>query len=339
MRIVAQHIEPNHLVENGYRLKPVEGEGEIAGTFKVQSGGVFVSQLALDGLVSFQSWYWQASIRDASGRGIERTFLIEIQETGISFVDVQITGIVEIINPTHIKLVGEEVALDDSTRVFDEEGRRVALGILRTGMKVTVSGRQYGDGQIVANLIHIRDAGTVSVQIEGLIEDLGVGMLLVNGQSFSVTDSTRIIDELDRVVSVEVLKKGMRVQVEGLRYSDGVHLAQQIRRLQMKPNDTGLPAFIVNLEQNYPNPFIDQTIITFSLIGARVEVWPVRLKVYDVIGRPVATLIERMLPAGKYTVTWDGHDDQRRPLPGGSYIIRLQIRETDDVRIMVRSRE
>jgi hypothetical protein len=55
------------------------------------------------------------------------------------------------------------------------------------------------------------------------------------------------------------------------------------------------------LEQNYPNPFNPSTKITFTLAEAQVTT----LKVYDVLGREVATLTNEFLEPGQHEVTWD----------------------------------
>ncbi|ARA93673.1 hypothetical protein AWN76_011195 [Rhodothermaceae bacterium RA] len=55
------------------------------------------------------------------------------------------------------------------------------------------------------------------------------------------------------------------------------------------------------LHPNYPNPFNPRTTIRFDLPEAAV----VRLAVYDLLGRPVATLLDGLTPAGSHTVTVD----------------------------------
>jgi hypothetical protein len=55
------------------------------------------------------------------------------------------------------------------------------------------------------------------------------------------------------------------------------------------------------LEQNYPNPFNPSTIISFSIPASEF----VTLKVYDILGREIATLVNEEKPAGSYEVNFD----------------------------------
>jgi len=69
------------------------------------------------------------------------------------------------------------------------------------------------------------------------------------------------------------------------------------------------------LEQNYPNPFNPSTTIAFSLSRSSL----VTLKVFDILGREVATLVNGEFAAGKYTVAFEAKD-----LASGVYFYRLQ---------------
>jgi hypothetical protein len=74
------------------------------------------------------------------------------------------------------------------------------------------------------------------------------------------------------------------------------------------------------LDQNYPNPFNPVTTIKFGLMAEMV----VELKVFDVLGREVMTLINNdLLQAGSYDVTFDASR-----LASGSYIYTLKVGET-----------
>ena len=80
-------------------------------------------------------------------------------------------------------------------------------------------------------------------------------------------------------------------------------------------HDTGHASREFSLEQNYPNPFNPSTKITFSIADNGF----VSLKVFDVLGREVATLISGNLPAGTYSKEWDARD-----VAGGVYFYQLQ---------------
>lgn len=74
------------------------------------------------------------------------------------------------------------------------------------------------------------------------------------------------------------------------------------------------------LEQNYPNPFNPKTVISYQLpVASKVS-----LKVYDVLGREVATLVDGMKDAGAYSATFDG-----ARLASGVYIMRLSATPED----------
>ncbi len=72
------------------------------------------------------------------------------------------------------------------------------------------------------------------------------------------------------------------------------------------------------LAQNYPNPFNPGTVIGFQL----ATVSQTTLKVYDVLGKEVAVLVNDKLAAGEYEVTFDGST-----LAGGMYFYRLTAGE------------
>jgi photosystem II stability/assembly factor-like uncharacterized protein len=75
-----------------------------------------------------------------------------------------------------------------------------------------------------------------------------------------------------------------------------------------------------SLEQNYPNPFNPSTKINFEIPGqARNDNTLVTLKVYDVLGNEIATLISEEKQPGTYEVEFDG-----TALPSGIYFYKLK---------------
>ena len=70
----------------------------------------------------------------------------------------------------------------------------------------------------------------------------------------------------------------------------------------------------------YPNPFNPLTNISFRVErNARVS-----LRIFDVHGRLVRTLVDELMAAGPKRLTWDGRDDLGRSMASGAYYLRLQ---------------
>ncbi len=80
------------------------------------------------------------------------------------------------------------------------------------------------------------------------------------------------------------------------------------------------------LEQNYPNPFNPATKIKYSIPSSEL----VTLKVYDVLGKEVATLINRQQAAGNYEVEFNGSN-----LASGIYMFKLQTSNFAETKKMV----
>lgn len=73
-----------------------------------------------------------------------------------------------------------------------------------------------------------------------------------------------------------------------------------------------------DLSQNYPNPFNPSTIINYQIPASSL----VKLEVFDLVGRKVATLINENIPAGQHQVTFNGAG-----LSSGMYLYRLTVNE------------
>lgn len=83
--------------------------------------------------------------------------------------------------------------------------------------------------------------------------------------------------------------------------------------------ETSVPPALDRLMRNYPNPFNPRTKIRFTLKRDAQAL----LRVYDVRGRLIRTLVDSFVAAGTRTVEWDGKDDRGGPLASGTYYLRL----------------
>jgi len=75
------------------------------------------------------------------------------------------------------------------------------------------------------------------------------------------------------------------------------------------------------LDQNYPNPFNPETTIEYQL----PEAGKVMLKIYNVIGQEIRTLVNEDKEAGYHKIRWDGMDNKGVKVSSGIYIYQLQV--------------
>jgi hypothetical protein len=98
----------------------------------------------------------------------------------------------------------------------------------------------------------------------------------------------------------------------------------------------GLYPHTAMLYQNYPNPFNPTTVINYDLPKVTMnqtrpsEGYHVSLRVFDLLGREVAVLVNEEKPAGKYSVTWDASK-----MASGIYFYRLRNGNFIDTKSMV----
>jgi hypothetical protein len=97
------------------------------------------------------------------------------------------------------------------------------------------------------------------------------------------------------------------------KYSDGTNPAEEI-------------ICEYKLEQNYPNPFNPQTTIEFSIKDNSL----VTLKVFDILGKEVSTLVNDHLPAGNHQVEFNGSG-----LESGIYFYEIRANEFREVKKLI----
>ncbi len=88
---------------------------------------------------------------------------------------------------------------------------------------------------------------------------------------------------------------------------------------------------VFDIEQNYPNPFNSSTIIKFQVPKSS----HVCIKIYDMLGREVKTLVEQKLQSGFYEAVWDGLDHRNITIPSGIYFYRMEADKFVKVRKVI----
>ncbi len=88
------------------------------------------------------------------------------------------------------------------------------------------------------------------------------------------------------------------------------------------PSDVGTieePSSLLQVKAS-PNPFRETSLITFSL----PKEGDATVEVVDSAGRLVRTVAKRAYPAGRWTLVWDGANEQGTKVSPGVYFVRLQ---------------
>ena len=90
-----------------------------------------------------------------------------------------------------------------------------------------------------------------------------------------------------------------------------------------------------SLAQNYPNPFNPQTAIGYEITGNLTTPVQTTLKIYNVLGQLVRTLVDEPKSSGAYEVIWDGRDSQGEQVSSGVYFYRMTAGNFSESRKMV----
>ena len=82
------------------------------------------------------------------------------------------------------------------------------------------------------------------------------------------------------------------------------------------------------LSQNYPNPFNPTTTFEYDLPGN----CDVTIKIYNILGQEVATLVNEQKEAGRYKINWDGQDKYGENVSTGIYFYRIKAGDFEETR-------
>ena len=112
--------------------------------------------------------------------------------------------------------------------------------------------------------------------------------------------------------------------------SDILYMYENNAPVAVEPGVT-MP-FTVELGASYPNPTFRLSRVEYSL----PHNGPATLRLFDLSGRVVRTLVDGSLTAGRHVATWDGQDSQGRQVPAGAYFYELKAAGQRQTRQVVR---
>jgi endoglucanase Acf2/PKD repeat protein len=132
-------------------------------------------------------------------------------------------------------------------------------------------------------------------------------------------------------VPLKAGKRILRVEIGTDTQSEKTNWLYSMNSIEVKASPTavgsgGATPMEFGMEQNYPNPFNPGTMVRYHIPKAG----PVELKVFDLLGKEVLTLISGHLEAGTYSASVNGEG-----LPSGLYLYRLRSGGSTAVRKML----
>ncbi len=287
------------------------------GVFFSNNGGTsFVKVHNLDGGTTTNNvWYLRSLDLDAlaatAGLSLTSTFVVKFQQydnypitsDGMCFDDVSVAAVA---GTTYITAESEP-----------NESSTAADGPVGTGVNVTGAVSTSTDNDYF--YFDVATAGTVNISLQiGSTADLD--WFLYNS---SLTEVARgYTTSNPEVGSYSATAGRYYLRVNGYSGAMATYTLSITGGLAKYLNVPASPKEFA-LHPNFPNPFNPQTTIRFDVPREA----HVRLRIFDVRGRVVATLVDQPLLAGFHREIWDGRVDEGGRAASGVYFYRL---ETDD---------
>lgn len=181
--------------------------------------------------------------------------------------------------------------------------------------------------QISINNIDTTEVDTIWAEVEGVFEDSVFGeirtvkkILYRTGFDFSKYFCEEIGELAEEGFGYFNILKGC--YVNGVAYGDTTFTVVSV-------DDPNQHVVKYKLEQNYPNPFNANTIIAYSIPHED----HIKIIVYDILGKEVATLVNKYHTAGNHKISFDAslHNDLR----SGVYFYRLVSSSLKETRKMI----
>ena len=162
-----------------------------------------------------------------------------------------------------------------------------------------------------------------AVDVSGNIAYFGNGLCL---EVVDISDPANPV-ELGRIVTPSIVR-GVAVSGSYAYVADGddgMYIIQNDLLLVINEESSYSPGSFF-LAQNYPNPFNPITTFKYGLPKPS----DVSLKIYNILGQEVATLVDEHQPAGYHLISWDatGHSS-------GFYFCQIQAGEFQEIRKMI----
>jgi eukaryotic-like serine/threonine-protein kinase len=193
-------------------------------------------------------------------------------------------------------------------------GNSIAFGKKQNSQTREVSGYVFNRGSVEDSILITSSVSQISI--------------IPSNFKLAAQDSQLVIVKLD-TTSLTPKRYSAYVYFNSLRSVSPVSISEyvsyEITATTGVNKDENKPGSF-KLNQNYPNPFNPETIISYQLPVTSM----VNVKIYDMLGNEMATLINEEQNAGEYQVKFDGTD-----LSSGIYLYRIQTNNYTETNKMI----
>lgn len=153
------------------------------------------------------------------------------------------------------------------------------------------------------------------------IQDGSVSIAMANGEALAHGGQILMIE-------AEILQssEGIALTVDKIQLNE-----QSISKVTSVGSNLAEIPETYELRQNYPNPFNPSTTIEYQLPQDGI----VQLKIFDITGREVTTLVSEFMSAGKHRITWNAVDRYGVKVASGVYFYRISAGSFNQIKKMM----
>jgi hypothetical protein len=230
--------------------------------------------------------------------------------------DIELFGRITAINADNIELNGLTVFVNQNTVYLNHAKEPITFGDLSVDQFVELKMVKNPDGSLLAIRIKIEDGMNFS-KVIGFAELVNGSVIQLPTGSYTINNETVVIDINYNVINANQLTNGQHVIVWAVLDASSNKTSLQIQSKVSSPTgveETPIVANNFNLEQNYPNPVNPATTIRYSIPKEGL----VSLKVYNLIGEEIVTLVNEIKQIGSYDIIFNSTN-----LSSGTYFYRL----------------
>lgn len=264
--------------------------------------------------------------------------------------DIKVEGPIVSVSASTLEVMGIFFFINESSEFYDLNRNQVTVNEFAEGQTVSVIGEGQANGTVVVTRVGVQNVSLTSGESAGITD----GEFSMFGNDYTVDENTMVLGDNNVQLTLDDVEAGQFLEVRGVGEAEGgvagkngtsilvskikIIDAEGSGEYELEVDDAEgtategeeLPEDYA-LFQNYPNPFNPITTIRFSLPVSS----SVTLKVFDITGREIQTIMSNTVVAGTHEVQWNGRNGAGLPVASGVYLYRLEAGKQVITRRMV----